>query len=71
MREYFLGDGTVLYFDCDDDYMTLCVCQNSKKWMLKSMNLTAHKLYSVILTKKKEKEESNQYVLNVIKRPVS
>lgn len=59
MREYFLGDGTVQYFDCDDDYMTLCVCQNSKKRMLKSMNITAHELYSIILTKK-EREESNQ-----------
>lgn len=58
MWEYFLGHGTVLYFDCGGDYMILCVCQNLQKWMLKCVNFTAYKLYSIILIK--EKEESNQ-----------
>lgn len=50
-----MGGETVLYFDCGGGYMTLHACESWQKWMLKLVNFTTHKLYSVNLTKKEEK----------------
>lgn len=61
------GDGTVLCLDRGDVYMTLCVCQNSQKSIIK-VNFTAHKLYLINLTKNEKRERS--IVLSAVKRPI-
>lgn len=68
MKEFLGGDGTVLCFDCGDVYMTLCVCQNSQKSIIK-VNFTAHKLYLINLTKNEKKERAS-IVLSAVKRPI-
>lgn len=41
MREYILGNGTILYFDCGGDYMTLSLSKFTE------VNAKKHEFYCI------------------------
>lgn len=45
--------GIILYLDCNDGYMTVCICQNLRNFTLERMTVSACKLY---LNRKKWKK---------------